>query len=346
MSADDEGFLYPVVDSKICTSCKNCSLICPFQKEGSYKLELNPRFYMVRHKSAEVLKQSTSGGAFTAFSDSILEAGGVVYGVVFDENLRVIHARAETAKQRDKMRISKYVQSDLGDTYKQVKDDLNAGKTIFFTGTPCQTAGIRAMFMNNHNADKLILCDLICHSIPSPLVWEDYKTLLENEVGGKITHVQFRNKRYDWSRDNSNKGFTYQITGEETLREDDRFYQLFILENCIARPSCHRCQFTDIKRASDLTIADYWGIEKFAPSLYDSRGVSVVLINTLKGQKLLDKSIHSIFFEERPSHECISQQKRLSEPGTEPSSRAEFWKVYRENGLIAALKFVRLTSNI
>jgi len=299
---------------------------------------------MLRHRSEAVLRQSTSGGAFTAFSDHLLEGGGVIYGVVFDEALQVIHTRAETTKERDLMRVSKYVQSDLGNTYGQMQEDLAAGKTVLFTGTPCQTAGVYAAFQDSPHLDRLILCDLICHSIPSPRVWEDYKALLEQEAGGKIIQVQFRNKVYPWSRANSNRGFFYQIEGENSPREDDRFYLLF-KENSAVRPSCYHCPFTDEKRAADLTIADYWGIENFASALYDPLGVSVVLVNSPKGQALWDKSTDLVLSEERPALESTSQQKRLSEPGKEPLSRAEFWECYDAYGLDAAIQFVesRLT---
>lgn len=337
MAQDSEGFRYPQIDQERCVDCGRCAAACPFLREGHYKMMVQPTFYLLHHRSKEVLRQSTSGGAFTAFSDGILQAGGVVYGAVFDEQLRVMHGRAETPEERDRMRISKYVQSDLGEVYASMKADLAAGREVLFTGTPCQTAGMRARFGQSPHADRLFLCDVICHSIPSPSVWEDYKHLLEDEAGGKMAEAQFRSKKYAWTRANSNKGFLYRIAGETEQREDDRFYQLF-LGGWISRPSCSRCPFTDTRRSSDLTIADYFGIEKFAPEKYDPLGLSLVLVSTPQGKRLLERADGAAVFEQRSADEAVSQQGRLSAPGGEPPTRQKFWEIYTAEGLTAALQ--------
>ncbi|QQO09565.1 Coenzyme F420 hydrogenase/dehydrogenase, beta subunit C-terminal domain [Breznakiella homolactica] len=334
MLPDEEGFLYPLINRTACVGCGKCVVLCPFRKKDHYKSEAEPSCYALRHKSAEVLKQSTSGGAFTAFSDSVLALGGIVYGAVFDGDLRVVHRRASTPEERNAMRFSKYVQSDLRGICRDIGNDLAAGKKVLFTGTPCQSAGIRAVFPADSN---LFLCDVICHSVPSPRVWEDYKKLLETECRGKLSWVQFRSKKYPWNRANSNKGFLYKISGEDDDRGDDRFYTLFINGNAIVRPSCYRCPFADIKRTSDITMADYFGIEKSAPNFYDPLGVSLVLVNTPQGKNLLGLSAAAASLEERPVCEALSLQQRLSAPGPEPPDRKDFWKQYHEAGLSAVI---------
>lgn len=330
---DEEGFLYPEIEQSLCVDCGRCTAICPLLRDGSYKEGGAPRSYVARHKSQEVLRRSTSGGAFTAVSDAILRQNGVVYGVDYDEALRVLHRRAETPEARDRLRISKYVQSDMKDSYARIKADLKDGRTVLFTGTPCQAAGLRGFMGDTPLAEKLYICDLICHSIPSPLIWEEYKRLLEREHGGKLTYVQFRSKKDGWSRENSNKGFLYSIAGDSKVFEDDRYYQLYFKVGAITRPSCSQCRFTDIHRASDITIADYWGIEKYSPGWFDPLGVSVVLVNTAKGAALFDRCREDLLAEERPLEESLKEQQRLREPSRVPEDRGQFWEDLRRYGL-------------
>lgn len=330
MEPDGEGFLYPVIDSARCVDCRRCLAVCPIL--SNYKHEELPRLYVARHRSQEVLRQSTSGGAFTAISDAILRRGGVIYGADFDEEFRVLHKRAETPEERDRMRISKYVQSDLGDTFAQIRSDLQDGRTVLFTGTPCQNAGLRGFIGASPLSEKLYFCDVICYSIPSPKVWEDYKHCLEREGGGKLASLQFRSKKYSWSRKNSKKGFLFTTEGNPEIQEDNRFYKLFFQAGTINRPSCSQCRFTDIHRVSDLTIADYWGIEKNCADWYAPLGVSLILVNTPKGRALFDSARDDLDTEERSLQEALREQKRLSEPVPLPEGRDRFWAEYRKFG--------------
>jgi coenzyme F420-reducing hydrogenase beta subunit len=337
MMSDEEGFLYPKIDPSRCSDCQKCSTICPFTYEGNYKEVTTPSFYAARHKLPEVLQKSTSGGAFTAISDVPLRQGGVIYGADYDQEFHVLHQRAETYSQRDRMRISKYVQSDMRDTYAQIKADLRNGKKVLFTGTPCQAAGLRGFMGNSPLSDNLYICDLICQSIPSPLIWEDYKRLLEKENGEKITNVQFRSKKYGW-RKNGNKGFLFSTDKSSELLEDDRFYELFFLVRAITRPSCSQCRFTDIQRASDLTIADYWGIEKYSAECFDPMGVSLIMVNSQKGRELFEECRQDLIVEERPKEESLNEQRRLKKPSRLLENRSAFWADYKQFGLSYVLK--------
>ncbi|WP_241428046.1 Coenzyme F420 hydrogenase/dehydrogenase, beta subunit C-terminal domain [Clostridium tetanomorphum] len=332
MKPDEEGFLYPTIDQRLCIDCHKCINICPLVCSGNYKETTVPEFLVAKHKSEEVLMKSTSGGAFTALSDAILREGGVVYGVDYDDEFHVLHKRAETFEDRNRMRISKYVQSNISNIFQQIKKDLINKRKVLFTGTPCQTAGLRGYMGNSPLTENLYVCDVICHSIPSPLVWEDYKKLLQKEHGGKLTSIQFRSKIIDWSRENSNKTFLFTTSNSEDIHNDDRFYKLFFGKKTIMRPSCEQCRFTDIHRASDITIADYWGIEKYAPEWMDKRGVSVVLINTKKGAELFKECSEELKYEKRPKEESLTEQQRLSEPIKFPESRKKFWEDYRKYG--------------
>ena len=335
MRADEEGFLYPDVDAGKCVDCGLCEKVCPLKHVEELKAEREPRCFAAIHKSDEVLMRSTSGGAFTAISDVILARGGAVCGVDFDEKLRAIHRVSDTAEGRDRMRVSKYVQSDMRGIFRAVREE-GGKRPVMFSGTPCQCAALLSYL--GGRPENLFVCDLICHSIPSPLVWEEYKKLLEAERGGKIAQVWFRSKRHPWGRANSNKGFAYRMEGSDEIFEDSRFYSLFIRERVIARPSCSACRFTDTRRVSDMTIADCFGIEKYAPEWNDARGVSLLLTNTAKGEAMLEAIAPAMRLVERPLAENTAEQQRLSRPVEFPENRAEFWEKFRREGLAEALK--------
>lgn len=337
MQADGEGFLYPAVGSAKCVDCGICGRVCPMKDGGRWKAARLPRFFAAIHKSEDVLMRSTSGGAFTAISDVVLARDGVVCGADFDENLRVVHRMTETAEGRDRMRVSKYVQSDMRAIFRAVRDAC-AKRPVLFSGTPCQCAGLLSYL--GGRPENLFVCDLICHSVPSPLVWEEYKKLLEDEQGGKIAQVWFRSKRRPWGRANSNKGFAYRMEGSDEILEDSRYYDLFIRYGVISRPSCSACPFTDVRRISDMTIADCFGIEKYAPAWNDPRGVSLVTVNTDKGEDMLAAISSAMLLNERPMRESVAEQQRLSRPGEMPRGRAGFWENFRRLGLKEALREV------
>lgn len=337
MSADGEGFLYPVIDRERCVDCGVCLRICPMRRKGNFKEEGEPRFFAATHRSEEVLKKSTSGGAFTALSDILLEGGGSVCGALFDEKLRVVHRVASSREGRDEMRLSKYVQSDMRGLYEGLREALEAGGALF-SGTPCQCAAVRSFFEGSPLSARLFLCDVICHSVTSPLVWEEYKKLLEAEKGGKLAEVFFRSKRRPWLRANSNGGLAYRMEASEEIFEDDRFYELFIYMGTISRPSCERCPFADLRRPSDMTVADCFGIEKYAPELYDSLGVSLIMSSSDKGEKMLAELSKSMNINERPKAEIMAEQQRLSAPGAFPPERAAFWETFRDEGLERAIE--------
>lgn len=334
MRADEEGFLYPSIDAVACVGCGRCAAVCPMRDGARWKADKEPRFFAAKHRSEDVLRHSTSGGAFTAISDAVLARGGAVCGADFDEKLRVVHKMTDTAEGRDRIRFSKYVQSDMRAMFRAVEGEC-ARRPVLFTGTPCQCAALLSYL--GGRPESLFVCDLICHSIPSPLVWEKYKSLLEEEHGAKIAEARFRSKEHPWGRANSNRGFACRFEGGDEFIEDDRFYRLFIYERTIARPSCSVCPFTDVRRISDMTIADCFGIEKYAPNLYDPLGVSLIMVNTEKGGEMLAAISGAMELHERPMEESTTEQRRLSRPGRMPESRAAFWEAFRARGLKAAI---------
>lgn len=200
MQPDALGFLYPVVDAKRCTNCGLCEKVCSFNEHYDRSMNLpEPDTYGARHKDTDEVMKSRSGAVFAAISNYILKQGGVIYGAGYKDHFRVCHKRATTPEERDELRGSKYVQSDMRGIYEQVKQDLKQGLTVLFSGTPCQTSAVRA-YLGNKLCENLVLIDVVCHGVPSPYIWQDLLKHIEQKHGGQITWVNFRDKAtYGWA---------------------------------------------------------------------------------------------------------------------------------------------------
>lgn len=333
MEEDDEGFYYPLINQDKCIDCHWCQAVCPFINSEELKEEKGKELYLGIHKDENILKDSTSGGAFTGISDLILDDGGFVYGAVFDEDFKVVHVEASSKDKRNEMRKSKYSQSFLDEIFKSVRDHLTKNEKVLFTGSPCQVAGLKGYLNQLKWDENLYTVDLICHSIPSPKIFSSYLDYLEKKEDGKLEKIAFRTKDIPWSRNNSNRGFTYKIEGSDEIKKDDFFYKMFFHWKTIMRPSCERCPFTDINRVGDITIGDFWGIEKYDENLYDERGVSSIMVNSEKGKELVERLSEKIKINKRSLSESIENQNRLKEPVKYPDSRDEFWEDFHNLGL-------------
>ena len=275
--------------------------------------------YAVKHKDEKIRTNSRSGGIFTAISDQFLN-GGVVYGCVLNGDLDVCHVRTESKAGRDKMRGSKYVQSRMGDCFRQIKNDLENGKKVLFSGTSCQVSGLRCFLQKEY--DNLFCLDIVCHGVPSPRVWRDYVKWWEQK-NGKIDTVDFRNKeQYGWADHVESIYF-----GSGRKKNSRVFTSLFYGHNCL-RPSCYECPYKQINHPGDITIADYWGIDKAAPGFSDNKGVSLVLVNSEKGAKAFELAKKSLVWKETRIED--SMQPPLRGPFKKPQGREKFWKDYAE----------------
>ena len=282
MKPDALGFLYPEVDKEKCVDCGLCEKVCAFNDHYDTSLNLEkPLAYGARHKDMNEVETSRSGAAFIAISDYILEQGGVVYGAGYTDHFRVVHKRATTKEERDEFKGSKYVQSDMTGVFRQVKKDLRDGLTVLFSGTPCQTSGLNS-YVGKRLRENLFLVDIVCHGVPSPYMWRDYIAYLEKKQGSPIVWVNFRDKqKYGWAA--HHETFKFKNGGGKMS-----FTYLFY-KHIMFRKSCGNCHFTNIKRPSDITIADFWGWENTDSAFNaDNKGVSLVLLNTEKGLKLFD----------------------------------------------------------
>lgn len=309
MEADGLGFLYPKVDLSTCIECGLCEKVCPFNDNYDIVSNLEkPHFYGARHKKKEEVAASRSGAAFIAISDYVLKLGGVVYGAAFSDGFKVEHKRAISSAERDEFRGSKYVQSDLNDVFQQVKQDLKDGRMVLFSGTPCQTAGLGA-FIDKRLREKLILVDVLCHGVPSPLVWSEYLKYLEKKEKNKIVEVSFRDKGMGWSAHRE----SYRTDRLSKTKFRRTFSDLFY-DHVMFRHSCSNCFYCNTRRPSDLTLGDFWGWEKKLYNLNcDDRGLSLLIVNTSKGETIFEAIKEELIYEEVDLSDCLqpSLEKRI-----------------------------------
>ena len=289
MKKNDEGFLYPVIDYHKCIHCGNCQRKCPVKNK--YKEDnKEPETYACMNKDDHIRMMSSSGGIFTLLAEKIIKDGGFVYGAAFDQNFVLKHKMIKNIKEIEKLRGSKYVQSDINDTYQSIKNNLLDGKKVLFSGTPCQIGGLYAVLGKNY--DNLITVDLACHGVASPKVWEEYVKYREKKSGKYITNISFRDKRSGWKKYSVTFKFSDGTEYSKPLTED--LYMRGFLSHIFFRKSCTNCSFKNIHRQSDLTLADYWGIEKDYPKKNDNKGVSLVMIHSEKGKQIFSELYNSM----------------------------------------------------
>ncbi len=283
LQPDNEGFLYPVVDEGACVRCGKCVRACPVTNPADLPAA-DITAYAAYTKDEQVRRASSSGGIFTEIATYILNQDGVVFGAALDADGTVAHRAVERAEDLDTLRGSKYVQSAMGDTYTQAKVFLDAGRPVLFTGTPCQIAGLYRSLP--HPYDNLYTQDLICHGVPSPLVWEKYVQYREKKANNTMNRVSFRHKQGGWRRFCLHMEFADGTAYTKPLSEDP--YLQGFLRNYTLRPSCYDCAFKTKNRPADMTLADYWGIEKVHPAMDDDKGTSLVLLHSERGRQLFD----------------------------------------------------------
>lgn len=292
------------------------------------------KYLIARHRNEGVRQASRSGGVFTAVSDAILDAGGVVYGCRMEGTARAVHARAETKQERDAFRGSKYIQSEMRDCFAQVKADLQAGRKALFSGTGCQVAGLKA-FLQNTDRSNLYTLDIVCHGVPSPYVWEAYLKWIENRRLRKVSAVDFRDKRFGWRSH-------YETVYLGRQRYSAPYFRILFYKHYILRPSCYVCPFASLDRSGDITIGDAWGIQRTASRFNDDRGCSLVFLNSERGRELFDSVADTIDAEEIDINNFI--QPNLKQPSFRPQDREQFWEAFQQGGFPAVCrKYVNLS---
>lgn len=280
MTADEEGFLYPKVNEEMCMDCGLCENVCPMlHKPQQHELLA---VYGAKNNDDAVRFTSSSGGMFTLFAEAILKQGGVVVGAALDEQLNVQHVLVDSLADLPKLRGSKYVQSKIGKIYSEVRQILRAGRKVLFSGTPCQIAGLKKYLVKP--SENLLTIDVVCHGVPSPKVYQKHLRELAQEAGEPVVQVNFRDKAKGWKQGETLFFTEHQHFGASKRQET---YMRLFLNNISIRPSCGECAFNNKRSLADITIADYWGIDKQYPEFDDDKGVTLVLVNSEAGAELL-----------------------------------------------------------
>lgn len=310
MKMDDCGFIYPTIDEHKCVDCRMCVNRCHYITD---KMVFRPpiNYFVVQSKDDSILKTSQSGGLFTQLARIVMSGVGAIYGAAFDENFHVSHVRITSRNELYRLQGSKYVQSRTEGVFKQVKEDLDSGISVIFSGTPCQVAALNAYLGKRY--DSLFTVDLLCHGVMPPSLWEDYLQLISDRYG-EITQAVFRDKSYGWRSHNE----TFVAGGRKVKKN---IYRKIFYKNVLLRPCCYSkapegnitaCRYAGMQRVSDMTIGDYWGAQPVGASFPDpERGLSVCIINTKMGQELFDCIKPDLIWQSVSESEVASNQPHL-----------------------------------
>lgn len=276
MVEDKEGFVYPVVDEKICIQCNICNQCCPLEKDYNRKYKM--KSYAAKTKDNIVREQSSSGGIFSILAKKTIEEEGIVFGAAFAENFYTLkHIMVDKLEDVEPLRGSKYFQSDISEAYILAKEHLKQGKRVLFSGTPCQIAGLNAFLKKKY--DNLITVEVVCHGVPSPLFWKKYIETLEHKNKSKIVKVNFRAKNEGWKLFGLEE--KYESGKSHFLNLKKNFYLKTFLHDLCLRPSCYKCK---TRCVADLILGDLWGSQEIVPEMDDDKGLSLVLCNSKKGE--------------------------------------------------------------
>lgn len=326
MKVDEEGFMYPFVDANLCTDCGLCRAICPQGKNGDKFLNKEGAvYYGGRVKNDLLLLKSSSGGAFSAICN-IFDENVIICGCTYDENLKVMHDCIANTEEIKRFRKSKYLQSDVRDCFVQIKKHLLEGKTVLFFGTACQVAGLYAYL--GGKPQGLYTIDLICHGVPSQMIFDKYIDSLRKKTKTSITHYSFREKSYfwgDWEIDvkfgNENKTW-YRAWGQD-------YFMTGFLKGLFYRPACYKCKYANpnVWRPADFTIGDFWGCGKVRPDFHEKKGCSLIITNSPIAKDLIKELSTSMILEQIEPNIAIAENHNLVEPTKENTKRNDFFRM-------------------
>ena len=329
MREDAAGFLYPAVDEAICVGCGKCKTVCVFGKE-KVGAGGEAQVYAARSKDRKTLSASSSGGLFTELAVAVLAKGGAVFGAAFDDDLALRHICVTSEEELDRLRGSKYVQSDTGDAFSQVRELLKAGKRVLYVGTPCQIAGLKAYLSTDD--ENLLTADLICHGVPSVKMLREDIGRIAQKKKIEVKEVKFRDKQYGW-------GVVGSLSdGGKKVRyyEGNSPYYFYFLGGANYRESCYVCRFPSEGRQGDITLGDYWGISDELVKVLGGedvdRGVSCILVNTEKGKRALDEIKDKIALAPTDRQSVEKRNKQLTGHSVRTPKHDRLMRRYAEVG--------------
>ena len=340
MQADKEGFLYPTVDIEKCVDCGLCEKVCPILHTTKKNIT-KPKTYAIQLKNSKQLKESASGGAYSALSKVILKQDGIVWGAAYDESFNVIHTYADSDEKCKKFQGSKYVQSNLGISFTQVKQMLDSGILTCYSGTPCQIAGLKNFLKKDY--DNLVTVDLVCAGVPSPKLWRSYLDMQEEQFDSKIKYANFRYKTYGYQCSTMRLEFESGKVYSQSGRIDPMMN--FFVSGIDKRPVCYECLFKGENRNSDLTLFDGWHAEQLTGIKDNDQGFTLLMVHTFKGEEMLGEMLNYI--------DCypVDTEKAILYDGVmvnnqprKHEKRNMFYEVLNEGGIEACMKkFLHLT---
>ncbi|MBQ7266096.1 MAG: Coenzyme F420 hydrogenase/dehydrogenase, beta subunit C-terminal domain [Firmicutes bacterium] len=333
MEEDDYGFLYPTINKKLCIGCGACKRVCAYQNSQTHNVPLLT--YAAVNKNIDEIMYCASGGIFTVVAKMMLKKGGVVFGASFTQDWNVKHIKADSIQDLKALQGSKYLQSDTNTTYSQVKQELLLGRSVLYSGTPCQIAGLYGYLGEKY--DRLYTTDVICHGVPNNRMFCDYLKQIENSFGGKIKKFTFRDKALGWGINGSIVIKTDTKLINKVLWESESPYLYYFTKGQIFRENCYKCKYACPHRPADLTLGDYWGIEKAHPEYIEKngwdekKGISAVIVNTEKGRQMVSEI--EKYAELKPSHfeKVAAGNTQLRKPST-PGNREAVLEVYKNGG--------------
>lgn len=340
MIEDKEGFKYPKINYDKCIKCNKCSNTCPVinKQLNGY----NGKAFACFNNDNNERINSSSGGIFSLIANYVFDNKGIVVAPAFDENFNVKHILIDNRKDLEKLMGSKYVQSDVTTIFKSVKKKLDEGILVLFSGTPCQISGIKKYL--NKEYKNLILQDVACHGVPSPKLWELYVTYRKHKDNDCIKNISFRDKSNGWQ--DFQMKFNYKNKSYKKSHNNDPYFELF-LNNISLRSSCYNCKFKDKYKSSDITLADYWGIENIKEHKFDlQNGISLVIINSDKGLDIFNNIKNKMTYQETDYDKALIYNSAIISSVEKPKKRDKFAKDLQKNNFSKLYKKYRRKNNI
>lgn len=348
MHNDEYGFSYPIIDNEKCINCGMCKKVCAYQNID--ETTQPQKAYAAQSKEEKIISSSASGGVFSAIASMILLDNGVVFGCAMENNsdgINPVHIKVESIEDLKKLQGSKYVQSVTGNIYRQVKAELSSNRPVLFSGTPCQVAALKS-FLGNKYYDNLFTIDIICHGVPSTEMFKSYIEYYEKKLNGKITEFKFRDKSKGWGL----TGGVNYVTNNGKIKtkyipKNLSSYTVLFLKSYIYRENCYSCKYASANRPGDITIGDYWGIEKEHPEYLkknggcfdEEKGISCLIINNNQGEKLISKYGETLDLKKSEFDNIARWNGQLNSPCEMSDKREEILKLYRSKGYSAVEKW-------
>ena len=347
MQKDDAGFQFPeMIEQSACIGCGACERLCPVMSNKEFNSDLSAVAYAAFSKNDLLRMGSSSGGIFSELADVVLQSGGLICGAEYDVEGAVKHICVDNKMELWKLRGAKYSQSILGDSFQILKKQLDSGRKVLFSGTPCQVAGLKSFLKRDY--DNLICVDFVCHGVPSPMVWEKYiKYRAQNDNSGvAASHINLRNKESGWSKYSYSVEFAYSDNNRYLCENGADPFIRFFVGDYILREACSDCHFKGYSRVSDITLGDFWGIWDVCPEMDDNKGTSLVLLHSQKGKQLFQAVSDRMEVQEVSLEQASKMNPSMLKSSVHRPERMDVLKTIEKDGVQAALHFLPPNSNV